>query len=108
MTTNEMSFTALPPTTTLLLETANSTYQFSLIDATNAIGQLSGGIFGDCPATASFLSSVSAQEDYQAEDFGKVKVGSRAIFIYQSNDGLNHFVTSPIIKLTHMEESFAD
>jgi hypothetical protein len=108
MTTNEMSFAALHSKEILLLETANSTYRFSLTDAPNGIGKLSGGIFGDRPATASFLSSASALEDYQPEDFGRVKVGSRAIFIYQSAEGLNHFVTSPIIKLTHARQTLPD
>lgn len=47
MTTNEMSFAALHPKEILLLETANSTYRFSLTDAPNGIGKLSGGVFGD-------------------------------------------------------------
>jgi hypothetical protein len=108
MTTNEMSFTALHPKEVLLLETTNSVYRFSLTDALNGVGKLSGGIFGDRPATASFLSSASPQEDYQPEDVGKVKVGSRAIFVYQSAEGLNHFVTSPIIKLTHARQRIQD
>jgi hypothetical protein len=101
MTINEMTLEGLPAQETLLLETANSIYRFSVIDAPNGIGKLSGGIFGNNPTTASFLSSVSAQEEFQAEGFGKVKIGSRAIFVYQSNEGLNQFVTSPIKKLTH-------
>lgn len=105
MTINEMTLEGLHSQEILLMETANSVYQFSVIDAPNCIGQLSGGIFGDNSTTASFLSSVSSQEDYQAEDLGKVKVGSRAIFVYESNKGLNHFVTSPIIKLTHSKQS---
>jgi hypothetical protein len=105
MTTNEMTREGLHSQEIFLLETANSIYRFSVIDAPNCIGKLSGGIFGDTPTTASFLSAISAQEEYQAEDFGKVKVGSRAIFAYQSNEGLHHFVTSPIIKLTHSKQS---
>jgi hypothetical protein len=104
MTTNEMTVEGLHSQEILLLETANSVYRFSVIDTINCIGKLSGGIFGDSPTTASFLSSVSPQEDYQTEDFRKVKIGSRAIFVYQSNEGLNQFVTSPIIKLTHSKQ----
>jgi hypothetical protein len=101
MMVNEMALEGLQPRQIFILQTANSTYLFSLIDPTNGIGRLSGGIFGNRPTTASFLSSVSAQEDYQAEDCGKVKVGSRAVFIYDSPAGLNHFITSPIVKLSH-------
>jgi hypothetical protein len=101
MIVNEMILEGLQPRQTCILQTANSTYLFSVIDPPNGIGRLSGGMFGNRPATVSFLSSVSAQEDYQAEDPSKVKVGSRAVFIYQSPAGLNHFITSPIIKLSH-------
>jgi hypothetical protein len=101
MTTNELTLEGLHSEETLILETANNTYQFSVIDAPNGVGKLSGGMFGACPTIASFFSSVSAQEDYQVEAVGKVKVGSRAVFLYQSVEGIHHFVTSPIIKLTH-------
>jgi hypothetical protein len=101
MTTNELTFDNLHSEETLFLETSNNVYRFSVIDAANGVGELSGGIFGDCPTPASFFSSVSAQEDYQVEEPGKVKVGSRAIFLYQSAEGIHHFVTSPILKLSH-------
>jgi hypothetical protein len=104
MTTNETTLEGSQSQEILLLETANSVYRFSVIDTINCIGNLSGGIFGDSPTTASFLSSVSPQEDYQTEGFRKVKIGSRAIFVYQSSEGLNHFVTSPIKKLTHSKQ----
>jgi hypothetical protein len=104
MTTTEMTLEGLQSQEILLLETANSVYRFSVIDTINRIGKLSGGIFGDNPTTAGFLSSVSPQEDYQTEDFRKVKIGSQAIFVYQSSEGLNHFVTSPIKKLTHSKQ----
>lgn len=101
MKTDELTFDNLHCEETLLLETSNNVYRFSVIDAANGVGKLSGGIFGDCPTTASFFSCVSAQEDYQLEEVGKVKVGSRAVFLYQSTEGIHHFVTSPILKLTH-------
>src|SRR5688572_27514476 len=98
MTTNELTLDNLYSEETLLLETSNNIYRFSVIDAANGVGKLSGGIFGDCPTTASFFSCVSAQEDYHVEELGKVKVGWRAIFLYQSGEAIHHFVTSPIIK----------
>jgi hypothetical protein len=101
MTTNELTVKDLHSEEILLLETANTVYRFSVIDAPNCTGKLSGGRFGACPTTASFLSSVSAQEDYQLEDVRKVKVGSRAVFLYESAEGIHHFVTSPILKLAH-------
>ncbi len=101
MTTNELTFEGLHSEEILLLETANNVYLFSVVDAANGVGKLSGGRFGDCPTTASFFSSASPQEDYQVEEVGKVKVGSRAIFLYQSAEGIHHFVTSPILKLRH-------
>ena len=101
MTTNELTFDSLHSQETILLETAHHVYRFSIIDAVNRLGALSGGSFGDSPKLASFLTSVSAQEDYQADDAGKIKVGSRAIFVYQSDRSQCHLITSPIIRLTH-------
>jgi hypothetical protein len=105
MTTNELTFDALHSQEILSLETANNVYRFCITDAPNFAGILSGGIFGECSTKASFLSAVSSQEDYQTEDFGKVKIGSRAIFVYQTAKGIHHLVTSPIIKLVHSTET---
>src|SRR4051812_9645802 len=101
MTTKELTFDSLHSQETIVLETANHVYRFSIIDAVNRIGSLSGGSFGDSPKLASFLTSVSAQEDYQADDAGKVKVGARAIFVYQSDRSHCHLITSPILRLSH-------
>jgi hypothetical protein len=101
MTTNELTFESLHSQEIIVLETANHVYRFAIIDAANRLGTLSGGSFGDSPKLASFLTSVSAQDNYQAEETGKVKVGSRAVFVYQSDRGHSHLVTSPIIRLTH-------
>src|SRR5262245_49600947 len=105
MTTNELIFDSLHSRETILLETANNVYQFSIIDTPTRLGTLSGGPFGECPKLASFLTSVGAQEEYLAEEAGKVKVGLRAIFLYQSETGHTHLITSPIVRLTHSKSA---
>jgi hypothetical protein len=101
MTKNELTIDSLHSQETIVLETANHVYWFSIIDAATHLGTLRGGSFGDQAKLASFLTSVSAQDHDQADDAGKVKVGSRAVFVYQSDGGHYHLVTSPIIKLSH-------
>jgi hypothetical protein len=105
MTTNELTFESLHSQETIVLETANHVYRFLIIDASNRIGTLSGGSFGNHSKLASFLTSVSASENYHAEETGKVKVGLRAVFVYQSDKGHCHFVTSPITRLTHSKRA---
>lgn len=101
MTTNEIAFDSLRAEETVVLETANSAYVFSVTDAANRVGVLTGGVLGDRPMRASLLGSVNVRETYRAEDAGKVKVGARAIFLYRAAGGERHLVTSPIVRLTH-------
>jgi hypothetical protein len=103
MTNDELTFDSLRPHEIIVLETENHVYRFSIIDAANRVGRLSGGSFGKGSKLASFLTSVSASENYQAEETGKVKVGSRAVFVYQSDCGHCHLVTSPITRLSQVK-----
>src|SRR5215211_5726912 len=95
MTINEVTVNDLTPVDTVLMETAHSTYQFSVTNPTTRTGILSGGLLSQNPIEANFLCSVSAKEDCK-DDTSKIKVGSRAIFIYASEAGTRYIVISAI------------
>jgi hypothetical protein len=101
MTMNEITFDNLHPQETILIETVHSAYTFSVVDAVNRDGLLTGGILGTRTMRANFLGSFSMQKTCRVKELGKVKVGSQAIFLYCSEGGQRHLITSPIIRLVH-------
>lgn len=74
----------------LLIETLNSLYRFSVIDAVKHYGILVGGIFKDRPVMG-FLCRASA-----------LRLGERAMFLVGSKGYLKFITTSAITGLTHI------
>ncbi len=100
MTTNEVTLNDLNTADTIFLETRHSTYQFTVTDAVARAGILSGGLLHEAQIAANFLCSVSSREG-ASDDTQRLKVGSRAIFIYPSEAGTRYVVTSVITNLIY-------
>ena len=98
--TNELILNELNPIDIVCMETAHSTYRFAVLDPTARAGILSGGLLNETPLEANFLCSLSAQEN-GGDDTTRIKVGSRAIFIYTSEARARYIVISTITKLTY-------
>jgi hypothetical protein len=98
MITNEIIFSNLTTADVVFMETRHSTYQFFVTDPAACAGILSGGLLNQNSIKAKLLCSVSNKEE-SSDDTSKIKVGSRAVFIYTGETGTRYLVISAITKL---------
>ena len=75
------------------IQTANSTYEFSVTDPETRTGVLTGGALGDSTAIAVLLGA--AHGDKNSESL-RLSIGTRAIFLCSSDTGSRRLVTSPV------------
>ncbi|HEU4386423.1 MAG TPA: hypothetical protein VFV34_01410 [Blastocatellia bacterium] len=76
---------------TLIIQTLHSTYTFSVTDEVAKRGLLSGGVFAPSGVEARLLNA----------DFSKLRVGSQAMFLIETNRGVKRVTTSRITQLVH-------
>ena len=84
------------------IQTANSTYEFSVTDPETRTGVLTGGALGDSTAIAVLLGA--AHGDKNSESL-KLSIGTRAIFLCSSDTGSRRLVTSQVRALLYTGEN---
>lgn len=90
---DEILFEDLEAADTLIVQTRNSTYTFSVTDAADRLGRLTGGAIEPLVVDARLLKVGS----------GKLKVGSTAVFLIESSSGIKRLSTSPITLLSYVK-----
>jgi hypothetical protein len=92
---HEIAFDDIKTGDTITIQTRNSTYTFSVTDETERRGNLSGGPLESRVLDVKLLNV----------DGNKLMVGSRAMFLVESSQGVKRVSTSTIAKLTHEKGS---
>lgn len=84
----------------VLIDTANSRYQFAVSDPEKHKGMLSGGVIGEEPREAVLIESIIPSENGDPRDFWGLKRGARVLFYLPANGGFERVTTSKISSLT--------
>lgn len=87
---DEILFDELEAADTLIVQTRNSTYTFSVTDAADRLGTLTGGA----------LTFVVDARLVKAGS-NKLKVGSSVVFLIESSSGTKRLSTSPLTQLSY-------
>lgn len=97
---NEIQLTDLNETDQILIETANSFYNFTVTEPKLLAGKLIGGVLGNRLMNAALIPAgfASCSSNYAPESF---KVGSRLMFLVECGDNLRQLTTSVITRLLH-------
>ena len=88
----------------LLIQTANSTYSFSVTDPVRRLGLLIGGALTERGART-FLAGARSRRSAAGSDFSRLRVGSRAVFLVSSQSGLTRMITSAVTRLARKRAS---
>jgi hypothetical protein len=97
-TLDEIDLNCLSESDIILIETAHNSYIFLVTDAAERRGILVGRPIGEC-WDGNLLGTSAAKEAAPEMLLSKLNVGSRAIFLIVTGDGLRHLLTSSITKL---------
>lgn len=79
------------------VQTARSNYHFSVLDAHNRTGMLTGGFLGDQAIEAVFTGTLT--EDDGNFDSRELKTGARAVFFVHAKNQVQRVITSVITNL---------
>ena len=96
----ELILANLATTDTVLIQTANSIYRFTLSDPAQRRGRLSGGVLGEQDVNAIFLGGIAARTS-QLNNAASLSLGNRALFVIEQETGVRRMVTSSITRLAH-------
>jgi hypothetical protein len=83
----------------IMIHTRNSTYKFVVVNPTSRRGLLTGGVCGDAVFKAVFIEARRQDDADLNHNPWHLTTGSRALFLVESKDGLQHLMTSTIIHL---------
>lgn len=100
--TNKIDFEDVSANDELLIRTENSKYRFSVIDAAQKCGTLSGGSLGDPLCNVVLLGGV-IKTDSSSTIIQALRTESRAFFSICMRGGLKQLLTSAIIELVHIK-----
>lgn len=104
----QISLDRLNVTDCISIKTADHSYLFVVTDPEERRGVLTGGAPG-FNSTASVLLGADLRKNGQVSAlFSGLYQGSRAIFFFESHDGVRQFVTSEIIGLVYIEANKFD
>jgi hypothetical protein len=97
---SEIQFADLGETDQILIETANSFYNFTITEPKILAGRLIGGVLGNRLVNAALIPSwfASGNPSLASQSF---KVGSRLIFMIEWGNNLRQLTTSAITRLLH-------
>ena len=98
-----IEFEELKTSEEIIIETRNSTYRFSVSDAAERRGYLSGGSVGKEPVKAILIGVIMNCGDSCVNDYGCLKTNGRAFFYLETSNGTKHLVTSKITGLIHIK-----
>ena len=95
----EIKFSEIQSKDQLLIQTANSVYRFSVTDAAQRRGRLTGGSLGDSERDAVLAGAISA-----TGALGKITLalqpGGRAVFYLTATRGIERLITSVITRVS--------
>ena len=82
----------------IIIRTQNSEYQFSVTDAKERRGTLSGGSLGEHYRDAVLVGTISSNNQI-ASDSLELKTGQRALFLMKAKHGVERLITSIITEI---------
>ena len=97
-TVTEIDLADVDPADRIVIETRNSLYQFSVMDANQRCGILSGGQFTEEIRDAILMGALSAEGGFNVDHLS-LRTATRAFFYIKSSRGVERLITSPIISL---------
>ncbi|MEW6207692.1 MAG: zinc ribbon domain-containing protein [Acidobacteriota bacterium] len=97
----EIPFNDLRAKDSLLIETRNSTYSFSIVDPKSRTGLLSGGALSDQTEHATLIG-VKLESGGADSDTSRLTTDSRALFYLHVGGCFRSLTTSVITSLTHI------
>jgi hypothetical protein len=80
------------------IQTANSVYEFSIVDPASCAGLLKGGALGKSAIVAVFLCSVF---DEKLNESLTIAAGAKAIFLCYSMKGTRRLITSRVHRVSY-------
>lgn len=103
--TSELFFRETDPGDTIIIETLNSRYTFSIVDPAKGQGMLSGGTLVDRPVVAFLTGSLDESRDGLAVDSDRIKIGARVLFYFDTGSGTKSLILSKVIRLTLIKDN---
>ena len=102
----EVVFDDVKETDSILIGTENNIYRFSMIDASERRGTLTGGRLGNGLYEAIAFGSITGNDSPNNRDFSGLRTDYRAIFcVNKPQSGLQRFITSAVTELTHVKNN---
>lgn len=98
-TVSEIRLNDIDPADRVVIETRNNLYQFSVMDASQRCGVLSGGTLGEEIRDAVLMGSLSTDGGGFKVNHLSLKMNARAFFYIKTSTGAERLVTSPVISL---------
>jgi hypothetical protein len=95
----EIAFDDLEATDSILIQTQNSTYHFSVVDPSQRLGMLSGGPVADHLYDAILAASLTEDDDGFTSYPAGVRTELRALFYIRIENQWNYLITSVITGL---------
>ena len=99
-TTSEICLDNVDPSDRIVIETRNSLYQFSVRDASQRSGVLSGGPLSEDIRDAVLMGTLSSDGGGFKVNHLSLKTNARAFFYIKSSRGVERLITSAIISLS--------
>lgn len=97
----EIPFNDLRASDSLLIETRNSTYSFSIVDPKSRLGVLSGGALSEQAEDATLIG-VKLESGVSDSDTSRLTTDSRALFYLHVGGCFRSLTTSVITSLVHI------
>ncbi|HYP30050.1 MAG TPA: hypothetical protein VE262_25320 [Blastocatellia bacterium] len=99
-TVSEICLDKVDPSDRIVIETRNSLYQFSVMDANQRRGVLSGGPLSEGIRDAVLMGTLSSESGSFKVNHLSLRTNARAFFFIKSSDGVERLITSAITSLT--------
>lgn len=98
-TVKEIDLADVDPADRIVIETRNSLYEFSVLDANQLCGVLSGGRLTEDISDVVLMGTLSAESGGCEVDYISLKTDARAFFYIKSARGVERLITSAITGL---------
>jgi hypothetical protein len=99
----EVSLDSLRAKDYLIMQTENSVYRLTVLDPATRRGLLSGGKLDSRGIQVTLVATTPVSAKGMSSEVMKIKKNSRALFAIASEEGIEHFITSVIMKLTQVK-----
>jgi hypothetical protein len=104
----EITLDGISPSEQLLIRTQNSEYHFSIVDASERRGTLSGGSLGEQKREAVLVGSLSDNNGSFGNVSTGLKTGKRALFYLTARNGIERLITSIITGVSRSKQREED